>query len=87
MLISTVKSIKERYLEHSDSLDASSYEVSDLCEEIEKLQEILLQISELVQELPSGVDYQASAYDESPEDVSQHIGGLIWKLANRKIDF
>lgn len=36
-LIQTPEQIKELYLERSDTLDASSYEVEDLCDEIIRL--------------------------------------------------
>jgi hypothetical protein len=36
-LIQTVEQIKAMYLNRSDSLDASSYEVEDLCDEILRL--------------------------------------------------
>jgi hypothetical protein len=36
-LVRSAAEIKQMYLERSDSLDASSYEVPDLCDEIERL--------------------------------------------------
>ena len=37
MIIRPVEAIRQMYLERSDSLDASSYEVGDLCDEIIEL--------------------------------------------------
>ena len=37
-LIRTPDRIRQMYLENGDALDASSYEVVDLCDEVERLQ-------------------------------------------------
>lgn len=49
-------------------------------------QAALLEIMDLVQELPSGIDEQADTADTSPKDMAAHIGGLIWQMCEQPND-
>lgn len=42
-----------------------------------RYRDALLDIEELVRQLPGGVDEDADPADWSPKDISRHIGGLI----------
>lgn len=44
-----------------------------------ELREALECIQHMIQQLPSGIDYQADENDTSPEDAAAHIGGLIYR--------
>jgi hypothetical protein len=46
---------------------------------IAELEEALQRIGELAGQLPSGLDVDADENDTSPEDMTAHIGGLIWR--------
>lgn len=51
---------------------------------IQIIQEIR-DILDLVEQMPSGVDYDASELDKSPYDMIAHICGLIWQKLNMLI--
>jgi len=51
-----------------------------------ELLEAVREIKLLVVDLPGGVDYEADLEDTSPEDMTAHIGGLIWQICDRFID-
>ena len=38
------------------------------------------EIRTFIESLPSGIYYDADPSDTSPEDVTAHIGGLIWQI-------
>lgn len=42
-----------------------------------RYREALLDIGEMIQDLPGGVDEDADEENRSPEDMVAHIGGLI----------
>lgn len=44
-LTRSVEEIRQMFLERSDTLDASSYEVLDLCDEVIRLREIVVELS------------------------------------------
>lgn len=45
----------------------------------------LQSISEMVEDLPSGIDYEADGDNPSPDDAAAHLGGLIWQVATAAI--
>lgn len=56
-LIQSVEAIREMYLDRSDSLDASSYEVEDLCDEVLRLRAALAEAQVAVEKLENLCDY------------------------------
>jgi hypothetical protein len=42
-------------------------------------------VSEMIQDLPSGIDYEANGDNPCPEDAAAHIGGLIWQITTAAI--
>ena len=48
-------------------------------QKIVKLRIGIEQTIELLTKLPSGIDYDADASEQSPENAVTHIGGLIWQ--------
>jgi hypothetical protein len=41
------------------------------------------EIRELINQLPSGIDYEADENNLSPADATAHVGGLVWKVCER----
>ena len=48
---------------------------------IKKLKAKLAKISSLALDLPGGIDENADLENDSPEDMTAHIGGLIYQIA------
>jgi len=36
--------------------------------------------------LPPGIDYEADVNDDSPEDMTLWIGGLIWQICKKAME-
>lgn len=47
--------------------------------QVVKLRIGIEQAIKFLTELPGGIDYDADASEQSPEDAVAHIGGLIWQ--------
>lgn len=55
---------------------------TEIClEEIDRLRADLKWIAEMCEQLPSGIDAEADPANESPEDATAFVGGLIWQRA------
>ena len=52
---------------------------------LQKIRETLAEIAALADNLPSGIDYTADPNDTSPEDMTAHIGGLIWQECDKML--
>lgn len=52
---------------------------SELSERVSELLNIIREIQELIEGMPSGIDYEVDPNNESPEDATAHTAGLIWK--------
>ena len=50
-----------------------------LLEQITQLRDTITEIQKLIEDIPSGVDYDADPENASPEDATAHTAGLIWK--------
>ena len=46
----------------------------------------LLEIKDLLEQLPSGVDYEAQWDDVTPEDQTAHVGGLIYRIVEDALE-
>ena len=47
------------------------------------LEDAVSQISELIESVPCGIDYNADPEDESPDDMFAHICGLAWQVCEK----
>ena len=46
----------------------------------------LLEIKDLLEQLPSGIDHEAQWDDATPEDQTAHIGGLIYRIVEDALE-
>ena len=51
----------------------------ELSKKIVVLIDAIREIQRLIDDIPSGVDYEADPLDDSPESMDSQIAGLIWK--------
>jgi hypothetical protein len=47
---------------------------------------LISDVIELLTELPSGIDWDADEEDDSPDDMTAHIGGLALRKLERALD-
>ncbi len=45
----------------------------------DEIREKLVEAMDLIEQLPSGIDYEADPMDKSPDDMIAHVGGLAWQ--------
>ena len=53
---------------------------------VKQLEEAIIAIQELIEALPPGIDYEADVNDDSPEDMTLWIGGLIWQICKKAME-